>query len=205
MPSKRNLTLSFCLPPLYLSHSTSSPFTSLTLPPHVLSMPPNLQICVSTHILPVSSHLTFSLFSILHLFISASNLCSPLTHPAHLNNPLTVFIHLFSLFPFPLCLILSSLYPLFHPVACPCLFLSPALLFIIYFFDLICLFYLFYLSSFISFHYFPLKCFVSATFLFTPPSSLHILHSITLIPSPLLLTLSSSPLLPLSSSTDPAI
>lgn len=35
---------------------------------------------------------------------------SPFTHPAHLNSPLTVFIHFFSLFPFSLCLRLTSLY-----------------------------------------------------------------------------------------------
>lgn len=128
-PLKKILTLFFCLPPLFLSLSTSSSFTSLTPPPHVLSMPLNLQICVSTHILPVftSDFLSLLYPSLIHLCLKS--LSSPFTNPTHLNNPLTVFIHLFSLFPFPLCLTLSSFHLPFISPCCLSLPFSPPLSF----------------------------------------------------------------------------
>lgn len=150
---------------LYITHSpTPCPFDA----------PESSNLCVYPYSPCVftSDFLSFLYPSL--IYICLKSLSSPLTHPAHLNNPLTVFIHLFffiSHSPFALFCLLS-IYPLFHPVACPCLFLVPIFLFIIYFLDLICLFYLFYLCSFISFHYFPHNYFVTTAFLFTFPSSL---------------------------------
>ncbi len=170
------ISVCFCLPPLCLSPPTSSPFTSPPLPPLpplVLSMPPNRQICVSTHILLVfTSGFLFSL-SFTYSFCLKS-LSSPRSHPAHLNNPITVFIHLFFLFSFPLALFgLLSVYPLFHPVACPCLSLSLSPFRLIFpWLDLTFLSH--YLPSFISLLHCHHNYFVSAAFLCTLLLSLHI-------------------------------
>lgn len=161
-------------------------------------MPLNLQICVSTHILPVftSDSLSFLYLSLIHICLKS--LSSPLTHPAHLNNPLTVFIHLFFSIPSsPYSLFsLSTLYFTLLPVLA---FFSTPLSFTIYFLDLICLFYLllifFYLISL-----FPpqLLCLYYIS-IYPPVLSLHILHPITLLPSlALLLSILSSPFLHLS-------
>lgn len=117
-------------------------------------MPLNCQLCLSAHILPVFTS-DFLYPSLIHICLKSLSL--PLTHPAHLNNPLTVFIYLFFSVSFPLCLSLSFLYvPFISPCCLSLPFCRPALLV-----------YLFYLCSFISFHHFPLIYFVTAAFLFT--------------------------------------
>lgn len=106
--------------------------------------------------LPISSlclHIWLGLSSLYFIYSYLPKSCVFTFSPAHLNSPLTVFIHFFLYFHSLFALDwLLSIYPLFHPAACPCLFMYPCL----FHFPLsfIQSFYLFYLSSFISFHYF---------------------------------------------------
>lgn len=146
--------ISLCLFVFLLCVSpTSSPFTSLTLPPSCpFDAPKLLNLCVYPYSPRVftSDFLSFLYPSFIHICLKS--LSSPLIHPAHLNNPLTVFIHLFFCVSIPV-FPLSNLYFTLLPVLA---FFSPTFfLFIIHFLNLSCLFHLFYLSSFISFHYFP--------------------------------------------------
>lgn len=147
-------------------------------------MPPNCQLCLSAHVLPVFTS-DFLYPSLIHICLKSLSL--PLTHPAHLNNPLTVFIHLFFSISLPflvfsLCALYFTLLPVLAFLS-PC---SPCLSLLLMFF---------YLISPFSPHLPPL------------PSLLHL--CLLSFSSPYLTPLAQS-LIPLfsaflSSSTDPAV
>lgn len=116
-----------CLSPLCLFslHITDSPT------PCPLDAPETSNLCVSRYSPCV---FTSDFPSILYpslIHICLISLSSPLTHPAHLNNPFNCFhSSFFSLFPFSLCLALPSLYlPFVSPCCLSLLFFSPRLSF----------------------------------------------------------------------------
>ena len=159
-----------CLSPLYLFslHITDSPT------PCPLDAPETSNLCVSRYSLcAFTSDFPSILYpSLIHICLIS--LSSPLTHPAHLNNPFNCFHSSFFFLYFHylfalLCLL--SIYPLFPPVACPCFFSLPRSPFC--FLDLICLLYLF-CSPLSHFTVFPsntlsLLLFYSLSFPLSPP------------------------------------